>query len=125
MGIWDFLQQKNNGTQRKNKSNKKHPNHTDLNLLLQKKLYQANKAIIELDEKGDPYSVEDIVIKLKPNSTTITVFKYTEDLIKKLKRTGKIGNAIVYQTTLNALKKFRKDIDLNFNHLSYIIIQNI
>jgi integrase/recombinase XerD len=67
-----------------NNPNIKHPNYKDLNLLLQKKIYEANKVIIELDEKGDSYSAEDIVYKLKPKTSGITVFKYTDDLTKKL-----------------------------------------
>jgi integrase len=106
------------------KPNKSHPNHKDLNLLIQKKVYEANKAIIELDAKGDPYSVEDIIYKLKPKTVSATVFKYTEDLIKKLEKTGKIGNSKVYEATLSALKKFRKDSDLTFNQLSYRVIKD-
>jgi hypothetical protein len=107
-----------------NKPNKTHPNYKDLNLLLQKKIYEANNVIIELDEKGDPYTVEDVIYKLKPKISSKTVFKYTEDLIKKLEKTGKIGNSKVYEATLSALKKFRKEVDLTFNQLSYRVIKD-
>jgi site-specific recombinase XerD len=106
------------------KPNKKHPNYKDLNLLLQKKIYEANKVIIELDEKGDPYTVEDIVYKLKPKTSSTTVFKYTESQIKKLKKTGKIGNSKVYEATLSAFKKFRKEVDLTFNQLTYRVVKD-
>jgi integrase/recombinase XerD len=39
------------------KPTKKHPNYRELVLLIQKKLYQANKIIMEFEEKGDPYSM--------------------------------------------------------------------
>jgi site-specific recombinase XerD len=107
-----------------NRSNKKHPNYKDLNLLLQKKIYEANKVIIDLDEKGEPYTVEDIVYNCKPRTSSTTVFKYIEDLIKKLEKSGKIGNSKVYEATLSALKTFRKEIDLTFNQLSYRVIKD-
>lgn len=107
-----------------NKPNKKHPNHSNLDLVIQKKLFLANKAILELEETGNNFTVEDIVLKLTTSSSNTTIFKYTDDLIKKLKRTGKIGNAIVYQTALNSFKKFRKDIDLGFNQLSFRVVKD-
>lgn len=107
-----------------NKPTKKHPNHNELVLLLQKKLYQANKIIMELDETEESYSIEDVIFKLKTGKTNISVFKYTDDLIKKLEKTGKIGNSIVYSTALNVFKKFRNDIDLNFSQLTYRVVKD-
>jgi len=103
----------------KNKPTRKHPNFTHLNLLLQKKINQADKVIIDLDESDVPYSIDDIVAKLKANKVSGSVFDYTESLIKKLDRTGSIGNARVYENTLNVFKKFRKQVDLMFNQLNY------
>jgi integrase/recombinase XerD len=65
-----------------NQPTKKHPNQKDLVLLIQKKLYQANKAIMELDEADTPYTIEDIISKLKSNKSSSSVFRYT----------GKIGH---------------------------------
>jgi site-specific recombinase XerD len=115
LGQWD---------EENNKPNKKHPNYKDLNLLLQKKIYEANKAIIDLDEKGDPYTVEDIISKLKTKTSGTTVFKYTESLIKKLENTGKVGNSKVYEATLSAFKKFRKELDMTFNQLTYRVVKD-
>lgn len=108
----------------KNLPNKKQPNYKNLKLLIQKRLYEANRIILDLDEKGDPYSVEDVIALLKPGSNNTTVFKYTEDLIKKLEKSGKIGNSKIYQGTLNAFKKYRKDVDLTFNQLTYRILKD-
>ncbi len=107
-----------------NEPAKKHPNYKELQLLIQSKLYNANKIILELDEKGDPYTVDDIINKLKPKTSSITVFKYTQELIKKLEKTGKIGNSKIYDSTLNAFKKHRKDVDLLFNQFTYRIVKD-
>ena len=108
----------------KNEPNKKHPNYKSLLLLLQRKIHQANKVILELDESDEPYSIEDVVFKLKTTRSNISVFKYSEDLVKRLEKAGKIGNSIVYSTSLGAFKKFRNDIDLNFNQLTYSVLKN-
>ena len=87
-------------------------------------MYAANKAILELDDKDDPYTVDDIILKLRTHKSDITVFKYTEEFIKKLIKSGKIGNSTIYQTTLNAFKKFRNEKDLTFNQLSYRVVKD-
>ena len=56
----------------KNEPNKKHPNQKSLVLLMQRKIHQANKVILELDETGEPYSIEDVVLKLKTNRKDIS-----------------------------------------------------
>jgi site-specific recombinase XerD len=107
-----------------NLPNKKHPNYKSLKLLIQKKHIEADKVIIDLDEKGEQYTVDDIVDRLKPAVSNITVFTYTESLVKRLEKSGKIGNANVYDATLAAFKKYRKDVDLTFHQLTYRVIKD-
>jgi integrase len=111
--------------EKNNLPNKKHPNYKDLVPLLQKKVYDANKALIdlELDENKQPFTLDEIVNKLKIQSSRITVLKYTDGFIKRLEKTGKVGNASIYTTVLNAFKKFRNDQDLSFNQLSYKVVK--
>ena len=101
-----------------NLPNKKHPNYKNLKLLIQKKQIEADKVIIELDEKGEQYTVNDIIDRLRPRSFNITVFQYTEDLIKRLRKANKVGNANVYQTALSTFKNYRKDVDLTFHQFT-------
>jgi site-specific recombinase XerD len=104
---------------------KKHPNYKSLILLIQKKLFDANNVINELekDELEKPFTLDDIVNKLRTDSHTRSVFTYTEAFIMKLVKTGNIGNSTVYNSTLAAFKKFRKEKDLTFNQLSYKVVK--
>lgn len=107
-----------------NTPNKKHPNFRDLTLLVQKKLYLANKAINELEDKDIPYSIDDIIDKLESDKSSKSVFNFTDNFIKRLEKIGKLGNASIYTTLLNAFKKFRKDQDLTFNQLNYRVVKD-
>lgn len=107
-----------------NLPNKKHPNYKGLKLLIQKKQIEADKVIIDLDEKGEQYTVDDIVDRLKPAVSNITVFSYAESLVKRLEKSGKIGNANVYEATLAAFKKYRKEVDLTFPQFTYRVIKD-
>jgi site-specific recombinase XerD len=107
-----------------NLPNKKHPNYKSLKLLIQKKQIEADKVIIDLDETGEHYNVNEIISRLKPKSSNLTVFQYTEDLIKRLRKANKVGNANVYQTALSTLKTFRKEVDLTFPQFTYRVIKD-
>ncbi len=51
---------------------------------------------MELDESEEVYTIEDIIFKLKPSKSSSSVFIYTEEFIKKLEKTSKIGNESLY-----------------------------
>ena len=107
----------------KNQVNRSYPNHAKLNILLKKRSIDAEKVIIDLDESGNPFSVDDIVSKLSNSRTSGSVFEYTNVLIKKLDRTGNTGNARIYENTLNVFKRFRRYSDLSFNQLTYKVVK--
>lgn len=109
--------------EKENLPTNKHPDAISLKRLIVKKRYEAMKAVNELDEKGDHYSIEDIIAKIKLDQLSQTLFKYTEELIARMEKTGKIGNARVYQNTLNVFKKFRHDKDVKFVNLDYKMLQ--
>jgi site-specific recombinase XerD len=87
-------------------------------------LNQAEKIILEFENDKKPFTGEDIISKMRSNSTNASVFKYTEEFIKKLEKTGKIGNASIYTTVLNAFKNFRKEQDLSFDQLNYRVVKD-
>jgi len=103
--------------------NNKHPDSSSLQKLIMKKRYEAMKVINELDEKDEQYTIEDIISKIRTNQINQTLFNYMEELISRLERTSKIGNARVYENTLNVFKKFRKNKDIDFKLLNYKILQ--
>jgi integrase len=104
--------------------NARHPNSSRLSILIRNTLNQADKIILELENDNKPFTVDDIITKLRSKSSNVSFFDFTDDFIKKLVIAGKIGNSTVYQSTLNAFKKFRNNKDLTFNQLSYRIIKD-
>ena len=107
-----------------NLPSKKHPNYRGLKTLMLDKLSQAEKVILDLDDKNKPYTLEDVVSQLKVDKKSKYVFKYTEDLVSKMTKAGSIGNARVYENALSVFKKYRKEKDLEFNDLSYKVLQD-
>lgn len=110
---WDF---------EKEMPNKKYSNFKDLKILIRDKINQAEKKIIQLDDQDEPYSVEELVDALNIKKTSKSVFLYTENLIKRMEKSGSIGNARVYQNTLNVFKKYSNDRDLKFNSLTTRVV---
>ncbi|MHA1748713.1 MAG: phage integrase SAM-like domain-containing protein [Promethearchaeota archaeon] len=105
-----------------NLPNRKHPNSQRLRSLLTKKLKEANDAIIALEEMNRPYTVDDIVNEISDKKSPKSFFAYTENVIQKLTDAGKIGNARVYQNTLNVFKSYRDEIDIDFKHIDYKVL---
>jgi integrase len=102
----------------------KHSNFKSLSILIRNKLNEAEKIVLELENDKKPFTVDDIISKMRSNSTSTTVFKYAEEFIKKLEKTGKIGNASIYTTVLNAFKNSRNEQDLSFNQLNYRVVKD-
>lgn len=94
--------------------NSKHPNAKQLRSLIRKKKNLAESAIIELDEIGKPYTVDDVAERLEFKKQTTSFEMYTDKLISQLKKANKNGNARAYTDAKNAFIKFNngKDIDL-------------
>jgi integrase len=98
--------------------NTKHPNVRELRSLIRKKKIEASGAIIELDEFGKPYTVDDIAEKLNV-VRSFTFFKeYSQQLIQQMKRVGQNGNARAYQDAQNAFIKFNNEQDIDFKNIT-------
>ena len=108
----------------KNLPTNKHPNYRNLKTLILDKLSRAEKIILELDDEGNPYTVDDIVSKIQVDKRSKQLFQYTEDLIKRMTKSGSTGNARVYENALNVFKKYRNDKDIEFNALTYKVLQD-
>jgi site-specific recombinase XerD len=118
-----FSSNKSEWNSKSNSPNKKHPNYAQLKLYLKKKLVDAETCLMELESSGKPYSIDELVLKIKGEKRTENVFQFWEDVINELERTGKIGNSKAYINTLSMFKKFRKEKDLTFNELNYTLVK--
>ena len=90
--------------------NTKHPNHKELNTFLLKEYSRANDALIQLNNKGKPFTVWDIHARIKQESTSTSIFAFAEDLIQKLTESGRIGNAENYKNAIRVIKHLRMRI---------------
>lgn len=98
---------------------KSHPSYKALNTRLQKDLAELQSKLILADEQKiseflKPTKAETITVELK-----LTVFQFAQELIDELKGNNKIGNAWVYESTVNALKLFNPSPSLYFEDVDY------
>ena len=92
-------------------------------MVIQKKLIAAEKTVIDFDDKGKPYTVQDIIDEVAEKSDRSTFREFTEGTIAKLKKLGKYGNARVYQNTLNVFNDYLDKQEIYFNQIDYKCIQ--
>ena len=90
-----------------------------LNIIIADKINNAKKTIVDLEETGKPFSIDEIIDKIKDKKASATVFSYCEKTSKKMRNAGRIGNAKYYDASLEAFKKFRNEKDLTFDELTY------
>jgi integrase/recombinase XerD len=102
---------------------KEHPNALRINTLLNKKYYEIQKALLSL---GNNFTIEELkaLIDGKPKEVDkpITFKSFTENLIKQMHQVNKCGNALIYQTAVNRFLSFCKDQNIQFNEISYTLL---
>ena len=76
----------------KNLPNAKHPNSARLKNVIRGKLNDADRIILDLEDKQKPFTVDEIVQKLNASEKSDMLFKFWEDTVAKLIQLNKIGN---------------------------------
>jgi integrase len=90
---------------------KKHPFQVSLANYIKGKLRDVNTIALDFEVKKTPYTLEDVIYKIKGRSSTEFLFEYFDQIIDRLKRLGNKGNEIVYKCTKTSLFNFlKKDI---------------
>lgn len=101
-----------------------HPNSEALNRHLTKKLADLqSELLLANDEKVKAFVKPASIIKVKEVHKQ-TVSEFTKGLIAELRLDNKIGNAWVYEATLNALNKYHPDKSLYFEQIDFIFLDN-
>jgi integrase/recombinase XerD len=96
-----------------------YPNHAIANLVIQSKKLQIDNLILELEKSGKDYSLEELEHQFMNKVVAVTVFSYCEQVVSRLKETGRVGNASAYNDLLRRLKSFRNNKDLQFSDITY------
>lgn len=73
--------------------NPKHPNQKELNQYLLDQYSKVTSQQLKIEQTGKPYTVNDLYSKSVNKSSPTTLFQFTEEIIDKLIRSGRIGNA--------------------------------
>jgi len=85
---------------------KKHPYHNKLGNFIKGKVAEANQITLEFESKNKPYALEDVVKKMKGQTSSEYLLDYFDSIIARLGKQGKRGNEIVYRCTKNSLQKY-------------------
>jgi len=99
---------------------KSNPQHKLLNVKLKKAFADLQSELLLADDKKITEFLKPIVVvKMEPVEAKKTVYQFAQELIDQLKADNKIGNAWVYESTVNVLKIFHPTDDLYFEDIDY------
>jgi integrase/recombinase XerD len=98
---------------------KNHPTALAYNRLLTKQIADLQSTLLLADDQKVNEYLKPVKVKQIPVDVKKTVFEFTNELIAELRLDNKIGNAWVYESTLNALRKFHPDINLYFEQIDF------
>lgn len=97
----------------KNIPNKKATNHQLIKQRIKSAETSIQSIILQLENKGDPFTIEDIEIKFRPEKiakrTPTKFVEFVEGIITELETIKKFGNAKAYLNTKGVFVRFLKD----------------
>jgi len=97
--------------------NRTYPNAQSINASISKRYFDIQKAIIELEDEG-VFSMDSLKEKLVPRPSLVTFKQFADMIIEELYKKNRVGNAIVYQTGVNSIFKFKPSKELRFTDIS-------
>lgn len=107
---WDF---------KNNLPKKSHPNKGVIDSIIAKTIAKHKAKLLEFKEDEKDFTPNILVSSTNKGTKKTTVFKYFEKRIVDLKATGQVGNANVYQDTLNQIKTHYGADDITFSQLDF------
>ena len=87
---------------------KKHPYQAKLVNFIKGKVAEANRIVLDFESKEKPYSLDDVINKIKGKASSEYLFVYMDQIIDRLAKQEKEGNVIVYQCTKRSLQSFHE-----------------
>jgi len=97
---------------------------TRLNNNIQRKKLQAFDIISKLQESGeiDKLTVSEIKSRIVSENATVSFYEFTEELVRELEKAERFSYAKSVDSTMKAVKLFKKSKDFNFDTLNYKFI---
>ena len=101
-----------------------HSQYKILNKTILQKFLKIQTAVSQLEDNQE-FSFENLKEKLDPNTkpkTVITFEEFANQLIEQMISIKKVGNAVVYQTSLNRIIRY-SDSNLTFKQIDYTFLE--
>jgi len=105
---------------KKGNFNKHSANYLKKNRLLLKFIDHATNVVTELQQKKSDYSLADVEKAMRVDSNPVyqNIFKFWEELIAEMIKSGRTGNAQVNRDAYNSIKKFNRNKALYFEEIT-------
>lgn len=94
------------------------PRYEQINKKIYRAKIKAENILFHFEDIDKDFSFKEFEIKYKGINSG-DVFDFFKLIIDRLEKTGKVGNAEIYKSTRNKLKKFHSKETLNFNEINY------
>ena len=106
--------------EKENKPKRSHPLYKHLLVLIETKVAEASRMLLDLETKGEQLSSTELKHKAKPDrrATSKMVGKYFEEVINRLEHANRVGYADAFKNTRNSLMNFRKQQDFAFSDVT-------
>jgi integrase len=98
---------------------KKHPNHKLLAQNLKRKVVEIEDSILELENSGKSYNLDDVSKKVKKDNNNESLNDYVQKLTDRFVKQGKLGNARVYKFTKDTFLKYHSEPDVQLKEIDY------
>lgn len=82
------------------------------------KLYDQ---LIKFEDQGQlySYSLKELKQRLLMSNKQVTLYAFTQKIIKELKDQGRIGNALVYQHTIDWIEKYGSNSSITISQMTF------
>ena len=94
----------------------------NVNDMIYRAKIKAQGILFHFEDIHKDFSLNEFEVKYKGINSG-DVFEYFDDTIDSLRKTGKIGNANVYEGAKNTIQKFHTKSKLNFNEVNHKFLQ--
>jgi integrase/recombinase XerD len=99
-----------------------HPNSHQLKNRLRSILIDAEKARMKLEDKGLPFTIEQLMSKIESKKMETDFFKFISDHIQFLDDQEKFGNSKAYRSLKESFESFCGKKDVDFEDIDYKLI---
>lgn len=106
--------------EKKNQPKKSHPQYKHLLILIDTKVSEANKMLLEMETRGELLSSNELKQKAKPDKRAASqkVNCYFDEVVERLRLSNRVGYAEAFKNTKNSLLNFRNKRPFTFSEVT-------